>query len=45
MKRGFLELLDPSNDPEFFWQLISGPPCILSEMGIAFKKNEVFDIF
>jgi hypothetical protein len=28
MKRGFLELLDPSNDPEFFWQLISGPPCI-----------------
>jgi hypothetical protein len=30
MKRGFLDLLDPSNDPEFFWQVISGPPCILS---------------
>jgi hypothetical protein len=26
MKRGFLGLLDPSNDPEFFWQVISGPP-------------------
>jgi hypothetical protein len=25
---GFLDLLDPSNDPEFFWQVISGPPCI-----------------
>jgi hypothetical protein len=24
---GFLDLLDPSNDPEFFWQVISGPPC------------------
>jgi hypothetical protein len=23
-----LYLLDPSNDPEFFWQVISGPPCI-----------------
>jgi hypothetical protein len=23
-----LDLLDPSNDPEFFWQVISGPPCI-----------------
>jgi hypothetical protein len=28
MKRGFVDLLDPSNDPEFFWQVISGPPCI-----------------
>jgi hypothetical protein len=28
MKVGFLDLLDPSNDPEFFWQVISGPPCI-----------------
>jgi hypothetical protein len=26
---GFLDLLDPSNDPEFFWQVISGPPCII----------------
>jgi hypothetical protein len=26
MKRGFLDLLGPSNDPEFFWQVISGPP-------------------
>jgi hypothetical protein len=25
---GFLDLLDSSNDPEFFWQVISGPPCI-----------------
>jgi hypothetical protein len=25
MNRGFLDL-DPSNDPEFFWQIISGPP-------------------
>jgi hypothetical protein len=25
MKRVFLFLLDPSNDPEFFWQVISGP--------------------
>jgi hypothetical protein len=29
MKGVFLDLLDPSNDPEFFWQVISGPPCIL----------------
>jgi hypothetical protein len=28
MKRGFLDLLGPSNDPEFFWQVISGPACI-----------------
>jgi hypothetical protein len=27
---GFLDLLDPSNDPEFFWQVISGPPCIIT---------------
>jgi hypothetical protein len=27
-KWGFLDLLDPSNDPEFFWQVISGPACI-----------------
>jgi hypothetical protein len=25
---GFLDLLDPSDGPEFFWQVISGPPCI-----------------
>jgi hypothetical protein len=29
---GFLDLLDPSNDPEFFWQVISGPPCIMNEI-------------
>jgi hypothetical protein len=29
MKRGFLDLLDPSNDPEFFWQVISGPPVLI----------------
>jgi hypothetical protein len=28
-----LDLLDPSNDPEFFWQVISGPPCILCPEG------------
>jgi hypothetical protein len=33
MKRGFLNLLDPSSDPEFFWQVISGPPCILIREG------------
>jgi hypothetical protein len=27
-----LDLLDPSNDPEFFWQVISGPPCIISDI-------------
>jgi hypothetical protein len=31
MKRCFLDLLDLSNDPEFFWQVISGPPCIVME--------------
>jgi hypothetical protein len=25
-------LLDPSNDPEFFWQVISGPPCIVDSV-------------
>jgi hypothetical protein len=27
MKRSVLDLLDPSNDPEFFWQVTSGPLC------------------
>jgi hypothetical protein len=36
MKRGFLDLLDPSNDPDFFWQVISGPPCIFrSDKNVA----------
>jgi hypothetical protein len=35
MKRGFLDLLDPSNDPEFFWQVISGPPCIKKPASVA----------
>jgi hypothetical protein len=29
MKKGFRDLLDPSNDPEFFWQVISGPAVYL----------------
>jgi hypothetical protein len=28
MKSGFLDLLDLSNDPEFFWQVRSGPPVL-----------------
>jgi hypothetical protein len=41
-------LLDPSNDPEFFWQVISGPPCIVSnrikkyeEKGVGPNAGEV----
>jgi hypothetical protein len=47
MKRGFLDLLDPSNDPEFFWQVISGPPCIdLSDKSSwMFCVRQVFDVF
>jgi hypothetical protein len=30
IKQGFADLLDPSNDPEFFWQVIWGPPRIKS---------------
>jgi hypothetical protein len=41
MKRGFLDLLDPSNDPEFFWQVISGPPCIRKN-GTAVKNLQSF---
>jgi hypothetical protein len=37
MKRGFFDLLDPSNDPEFFWQVISGPPCIGTL--VAFRQH------
>jgi hypothetical protein len=32
MKRSFLDLLDPSNDPEFFWQVISGPPVLFKSL-------------
>jgi hypothetical protein len=42
---GFLDLLDPSNDPEFFWQVISGPACIIIIIPIflvQFKKIEHF---
>jgi hypothetical protein len=39
MKRGFLDLLDPSNDPEFFWQVISGPPCI--HILLIFEQKQV----
>jgi hypothetical protein len=28
IKRGFPDLLDPSNEPDFFWQVISGLHCI-----------------
>jgi hypothetical protein len=39
-KWGFLDLLDPSNDPEFFWQVISGPPCITQEGEIIKNLNK-----
>jgi hypothetical protein len=42
MKRGFLDLLDPFNDPEFFWQVISGPPCISQEMSNNLSDLMVF---
>jgi hypothetical protein len=29
----FLDLLDPSNGPEFFWQVISGPPVFVGSLG------------
>jgi hypothetical protein len=35
-----LDLLDPSNDPEFFWQVISGPPCITKEGEIIKNLNK-----
>jgi hypothetical protein len=42
MKRGFLDLLDPSNDPEFFWQVISGPPCIIAILVVpCFLKSQI----
>jgi hypothetical protein len=43
MKSGFLDLLDPSNDPEFFWQVISGPPCILLYSYFPFPNALLFD--
>jgi hypothetical protein len=47
MKRGFLDLLDPSNDPDFFWQVISGPSCIfqyalLYEMFTEFQTSFLY---
>jgi hypothetical protein len=36
---GFLDLLDPSNDPEFFWQVISGPLCIQADSRSPFIRN------
>jgi hypothetical protein len=35
-----LDLLDPSNHPEFFWQVISGPPCITKEGEIIKNLNK-----
>jgi hypothetical protein len=42
-------LLDPSNDPEFFWQVISGPPVyfyhislqILNSIYKKFKNGKI----
>jgi hypothetical protein len=31
-------MLDPSNDPEFFWQVISGPPCITQTYNTKINK-------
>jgi hypothetical protein len=36
-----LDLLDPSNDPEFFWQVISGPPCIRQKMSSTVSTPRV----
>jgi hypothetical protein len=44
MKRGFFDLLDPSNDPEFFWQVISGPSCILHAKVDGNYDYEISDI-
>jgi hypothetical protein len=38
MKRGFLDLLC-SNDPEFFWHVISGPPCITKKTNLEDKLD------
>jgi hypothetical protein len=32
---GFPDLLDPSNGPEFFLQVISGPPCIFLSVPLS----------
>jgi hypothetical protein len=40
MKRGFWNLLDPSNGPEFFWQVISGPPVLLHIQGLSELANQ-----
>jgi hypothetical protein len=39
MNRGFFDLLDLSNDPEFFWQVISGPPCIFFFVNLFCNVN------
>jgi hypothetical protein len=36
---GFLDLLDRSDGPEFFWQVISGPLCILGAPKFAEQLN------
>jgi hypothetical protein len=41
MKRGFVDLLDPSNDPEFLWQVISGPPCIQLLLQLCTEVSQV----
>jgi hypothetical protein len=35
IKQGFADLLDPSNDPEFFWQVIWGPPVLRFECNVT----------
>jgi hypothetical protein len=44
MKRGFLDLLDTSNEPEFFWQVISGPPCILAPRTLRFAEKFIIKV-
>jgi hypothetical protein len=34
----FLDLFDPSNGPEFFWQVISVPPCITGDLNLLQEK-------
>jgi hypothetical protein len=43
MKRGFLDLLDLSNDSDFFWQVISGPPCIYDQYIFTKYRKSISD--
>jgi hypothetical protein len=43
---GFLDLLDPSDGPEFFWHVISGPTLYISmSCSNNFWKTNTFAFF